>query len=704
MHVRSPTVARALLPFLAVFALRPGSEARADEGMWPFNMVPIERIKKDHGVALTEAWLDHVRSASLRFNSGGSGSFVSPTGLVLTNHHVASDCIAKLSGPSKDYLADGYVAGKDGPETKCPDLELNQLVSIADVTAEVQAARKPGMNDADANVAIKGAMSRIEKACSDKALMRCDVVTLYAGGIYQLYVYKKYTDVRLVFAPEVGIAFFGGDPDNFTFPRYDYDLAIFRVYENGSPAHPKDYLKWNPDGPKEGDTVFVSGSPGRTDRMDTLAQLARLRDTVHPYYLDQLERERALLIDFGKDGAEHMRQIQRPLFGVDNSRKALLGMQRGLESATLMKEKADDESALRKAIDKDPDLAAKYGTVFDDIEHVQKTFDSIYKRYAALERGPNRSQLFRIARDLVRLPRELATPNEKRLREYRASNLDSLKLALFSPAPIYGGVEVQMWRAWLERMVRDLGASDPLVQGVLAGVSPESAAQRIVAGSRLTDVYARRALFDRGQEAVDAASDPLLAVLRMLDVEARAIRRRYEDEVEAPMRLCGARVAQAVFAVKGRGVYPDATFTLRLSVGQVRGYAERGKKIAWATDFAGMYKHATGVEPFKLPRRWLDKAPALGPSTPLNFVSTADIIGGNSGSPVVDEAGRLVGLIFDGNISSLSNDFVYGETTERAVSVDSAAILEALSVVFGQSRLQAELLDQAPSAASPNTL
>jgi hypothetical protein len=690
-----------LAPVLAIVLAGPARQARADEGMWPFNMVPVERIKKDHGIALTGAWLDHLRGASLRFNSGGSGSFVSPTGLVLTNHHVASDCIAKLSSPNKDYLAEGYIAGKDGPEAQCPDLELNQLLSIEDVTAEVQGARKPGMGDAEANAAIKGAMSRTEKACSERTAMRCDVVTLYAGGMYQLYVYKKYTDVRLVFAPEVAIAFFGGDPDNFTFPRFDYDLAIFRVYENGSPLHPTDYLTWSPEGPKDGDTVFVSGNPGRTDRMDTLAQLAQLREVVQPYSLDQLARERALLVEFAKESGEHARQIQRPLFGIGNSQKAFLGLQGALENPVLMKRKADEEADLRKAIGADPALRVKYGSVFEDVARVQKKFGALYKRYAALERGPHRSSLFRIARDLVRLPRELAAANDKRLREYRASNLDSLKLALFSPAPIYGGVEVQLWRAWLERLVRDLGPGDPLVQAVLAGASPERAAEEVVAGSSLTDVHARRALFDRGQEAVDRSADSAVRVLRLIDGESRAIRQRYEDEVEGPMRLCGQRVSEAIFAIKGTSVYPDATFTLRLALGQVRGYTEGGKKIGWATDFAGMYRHASGVEPFKLPPRWLERAGTLTPSTSLDFVATTDIVGGNSGSPVIGEDGRLVGLIFDGNLSSLGNDFVYGESTERAVSVDSAAIVEAMSAVFGDRSLAAELLGQPPPAASP---
>ena len=679
---------------LVLGALAP-STAHADEGMWPFNMVPKDRIQKEHGVALTDAWLDHVRLASVRFDSGGSGSFVSKDGLVLTNHHVASDCIGKLAGQGKDYLSHGYLAGQDGPEAKCPDLELNQLLSIDDVTKDVVAARQAGMSDADANVAMKGAMSQLEKTCAEKSGLRCDVVTLYAGGMYQLYSYKKYTDVRLVFAPEADIAFFGGDPDNFTFPRYDYDLAIFRVYENDKPAQPKDYLRWNAAGPKDGDTVFVSGNPARTERMDTLAQLTRLRDVAYPYNLAQLEQEHGLLEAFGKENAEQKREARRPLFGIENSRKAYTGFLGGLRSPVLMKKKTEEETALRKAIAADPALSTKYGSVFGDIERAQKTLADIYKPYSALERGPTRSELFHIARDLVRLPGERATPNGKRLREYRDSNLESLRLQLFSSAPIYGGVQAAFWRAWFERMARDLGPNDPALKQVLAGRTPARAAEEIVAGSKLTDLYVRRALHDGGQQAIDASTDPAIVAIRTLDPEARAVRKRYDDEVEAPMRQYGERVAQAVFAVKGTGVYPDATFTLRLSFGVVKGYTENGKGVPWATDFAGLYTRATGKEPFKLPQRWLDKKSALRPATPFNFVSTDDIIGGNSGSPVVDTNGDLVGLIFDGNLSSLPNSFVYGETTQRAVSVDTAAILEALARVYGADSLVGELVPAA---------
>jgi hypothetical protein len=565
------------------------------------------------------------------------------------------------------------------------------------------------MNDAAANAAMKGAMARLEKACTEKGAAatplatgiarRCDVVTLYAGGKYHLYTYNKYTDVRLVFAPEQSIAFFGGDPDNFTYPRYDLDLAIFRVYTENKPLVTKDFLPWNADGPKDGDTVFVSGNPGSTDRMDTTAQLARLRDLVYPYYLDQAARERAGLRDLAKENVEGARESRAPLFRIENGIKAVTGYEAGLEDPLLMTKQESRESDFQKAIDADPKMHAEYGSAFADVTRAQKVVDALYRPYAALERA-SRSDLFQIARSLVRLPRELATPNDRRLKEYRDSNLDSLRMQLFSVAPIYGAVEVVLLQTWLDRMVRDLGAADATVQAVLAGRSTARTAREIIAGTRLSDVYARRALYDGGGMAVDASSDPLIQLVVLLDGPARAVRKRYEDEVEAPMRQAGQKIAQAVFAVRGTSVYPDATFTLRLSPGVIKGYAERGHAIAGATDFAGMYAHATGVAPRKLPKRWIDAQGAVNPKTPLDFVSTNDIIGGNSGSPVVNAKGELVGLIFDGNLSSLANRFVYGETTQRAVSVDTAGMLEALRNVYGASALASELLGTAASGAT----
>ena len=667
--------------------------SQADEGMWPFNMVPKDRIQKEHAVTLTDTWLDHVRLASVRFNSGGSGSFVSAGGLVLTNHHVASDCIAKLSSAGHDFLRDGFLAGKDGDEAKCPDLELNQLVSIEDVTDKVKAAKKDGMSDAEANGAAKGTIAQIQKECSDKTALRCDVVTLYAGGKYHLYTYKKYTDVRLVFAPEQAIASMGGDVDNFTYPRFDLDMAIVRAYEAGKPVAPKDWLRWSVTGPNDGDTVFMAGNPARTNRWSTLAQLERYRDIGLPHQIDHFKKQRAALLAFGKTSSEAHRETLKPMHRVENSLKAITGMLGGLKDPALMKRKATEEAALRKLIDADPAAKAAYGSVFDDVASAQTIFaEQLFKPYNALEGDATDAQLLRIARDLVRLSVERDVANDKRMSEYGDAGMESLKLRLFSPAAVYGGIEAAQIRVWLEQLARDLGEGSPLVKTVLAGRTPADAAAAIVAGSRLFDVYARRALFDGGKAAIDASTDPAIVVMRAIDADARAIRKRYEDEVEGPMRRHGRRIAEALFQMKGTSLFPDATFTLRLSIGVVKGVGEGKKAIPWATDYAGLYAHATDHEPFKLPQRWLDKKASVKLDTPFNFVSTNDIIGGNSGSPVVGANGDLVGLVFDGNLTSLPNRFMYDEVTARAVSVDSAAMIEALKNVYGADALLAELV------------
>jgi S1-C subfamily serine protease len=660
---------------------------RADEGMWPFNLVPRD---KAHGGPLTDAWLDKVRLASVRVGRA-SGSFVGPNGLVLTNHHVGSDCIQKLSAAGKDYMANGYLAGKDGPEVKCPDLELNVALSIEDVTDKVRAARKPGMSDADANTAMKGEMSRIEKECGAKTGNKCDVVTLYAGGRYDLYTYKKYTDVRLVFAPEFAIAFFGGDADNFVYPRFDLDMAVFRVYEDGRPIKPKEHLRWNASLPKEGEAAFVSGHPYATSRMNTVAQNEVARDVTYPYVIDEYQRARTALLEFAKEGKEAEREIGHDRFALENGLKAYGGMLKGLKDPALMKKKADDEAALKKAIMADPKLKAEYGDAFDKVAKAQKDYARIYRRYAALESRTSLSRVLDNARDLVRLADERELPNEKRLREYADANLESLKLAVLSPAPRYGGVELALAKEWLERLVRDLGPNDPALQKALAGRTPERAAREALALTQMTDANARKTLYDGGKRAVDASQDPAIVLMRALDGEARQARKEYEDLVEAPMRLLGEKIAQATFAVRGASTPPDATGTLRLSIGVVKGYTEDGKAIPANTDFAGLYAHATGKDPLKLPQRWIDAKPRLNMTTAFDFVSTDDIIGGNSGSPVVNAAGEIVGLIFDGNLSSLPNRFVYGETTQRAVSVSTAAMAEALRKVYGADALAQEL-------------
>jgi hypothetical protein len=641
-------------------------------------------------VTLTDAWLDHVRLASVRFNSGGSGSFVSSHGLVLTNHHVASDCIAKLASAGHDFLATGYLAGKDGPEVKCPDLEIDQLVSTADVTAQVQGARREGMSDAEANRAIKAQMATIEKECHDKTGLRCDVVTLYAGGMYRLYRYRRFTDVRLVFAPEADIAFFGGDPDNFNYPRYDLDLALFRVYEHDQPLAPSDSLTWSATGPKDGDTVFTSGHPGRTSRDDTMSELTVLRDVIYPRRLDVMRAWRSNLLAWAKTGPEAKRQARAAIFRVENGLKAYTGFEAGLRDLALMAKKQAEEKKLRTGVDANADLRAKYGAVWDAVAGVQKSYAAMYPRYQALE-GLG-GTLLPIARHLARLPSQLALPNADRLPEYRETSLEELKSHVLSPASIYPGVEAAFVKEWLVLLVRELGDKDPAVRQILGGQTPERAAATIAAESKLYDYYARRALWDGGQAAVDASNDPLVVAMRAIEAEAMAARKQYDDTVEAQMRDLRTKIARASFAVEGTNVAPDATFTLRLSVGAVKGYELAGQHVPWSTDFAGMFKHATGVDPLKLPQRWIDARGKLTPSTPLNFVSTNDIIGGNSGSPVVGASGDLVGLIFDGNLPSLPNQFVYQETTGRAVSVDTAAMLEALRVVYGADALANELV------------
>lgn len=667
------------------------SLALADEGMWPFNMVPTEKIKKEHGVDISKQWLDHLRLSSARLSSGGSSSFVSSKGLLLTNHHVASDCIAKLDAQGKNFMQNGYLAGKDGPEATCPDIEADVLQSMEDVTAKVTAARKPGMSDADANTAIKGAMSALEKECGEKTKLKCEVVTLYAGGRYDLYAYKRYTDVRLVFAPEVDIAFFGGDPDNFTYPRYDVDMAIFRVYDGGKPLDTtQNHLTWRQTGVKDGEMAFVSGHPGGTNRMNTVAQLEKLRDLTYPYILVALKKQRDAVYKFANEGSEEKRESREEIFGLENSIKALTGELTGLQNPALIKKKKDEETAILAKIKADPKLDAAYGKTWDDVKKVQDAMTpEMFKRYRMLERGAG-STLFQLARTLLRWPDEVSQPNEKRLREFRDSNLDSMKLELFSSAPVYGGVEVAILRSWLERADRDLAKTDPLRATIFEGKSPDVRAKEIVAQSKLFDVYARKKLFE-SNDALAQSSDPAIALVRALDKDARAVRKTYEDSIEAPMRTLGEKVAQATFAVMGPSTPPDATFTLRLSTGVVKGYTENGKAIPFATNFEGMYAHATGKDPYKLPPRYIEKKSKLSLKTQLNFVSTDDIIGGNSGSPVVDDKGNLIGLIFDGNLSSLPNRFVYREVTERAVSVDTSGMLEALKNVYEANDLVKEL-------------
>ncbi|MFN2454087.1 MAG: S46 family peptidase [Pyrinomonadaceae bacterium] len=669
--------------------------AFADEGMWPFNNVPRAEIKRRYGFDITDAWLRKVQLASVRFNSGGSGSFVSPDGLVMTNHHIAQDTLQKISSEKKDYFKDGFYARTFAEEAKSPDIELNVLQSIEDVTARVNGAVKQGTSDAASQAARTAEIARISEESTKQTGLRSDVVTLYQGGQYNLYRYKKYTDVRLVFAPEFPIAFFGGDPDNFEFPRYDLDLALFRVYENGKPLKTENYFKWSPAGAKDNELVFVSGHPGSTSRLNTVAHLEYFRDFGFPLLLKYLEHQRALLQRYSAQGVEQDRRAKEELFSIENSLKARKGGLEGLQNKAIMAKKVAAEKTLRMAVAADPKKRQAYGDAWNAIAKERKALPSYELDRRFLESGWGfNSAYFDVARTLVRLATESAKPNAERLPQFTDAGRASLELGLFSAAPVYDDFERLKLTDSLTFMRDELGATNPTVQKVLAGKTPEARAAELINGTKLKDVSYRKQLAAGGVQAIEASNDPMIALARSIDPEARAVRKRYEDEVLSVERTSYAKIARALFDTEGTKLYPDATFTLRLSYGPVKGYREKGRFIPPFTDFAGLYRHAAehgNKYPYELPKRWVERKSALNLRTPFDFVSTADIIGGNSGSPVFNRNAEIVGLIFDGNIQSLAGDFIYDETQNRAVSVDSRAMIEALRKVYDAREVADEL-------------
>jgi Peptidase S46. len=676
---------------------------RADEGMWPYNNIPAKSLKQKYGWAPHQKWLDHVWLASVRFNSGGSGSFVSETGLVLTNHHVGANCIQKISSPEHDYIQTGYRAKTSADEVKCPDLELNVLEGIEDVTAKVNATVKAGMTDAQVLEAQKAEQAKLEKDCNEKTGLRCDTITLYAGGEYDLYKYKKYTDVRLVAAPEFGIAFFGGDPDNFTYPRWDIDFALFRIYENDKPVRPRSHLKWNSAGPRENELVLVSGNPGSTSRLDTLAQLEFERDTLYPAIIEFLSRRAKLLHDFSDKSPENARTANRQLFGVENSLKADRGKEQALQDPRVMAKKAQEEKDLRAKVAADPKLSA-YGGAWDAIAAAHKAYAERYRRIVVVGLALGSAPEMNTARTIVRYVAEKEKANEKRLEEFRDSNRQSLEFSLFSPAPIYPSLEKVTIADSFKELSEKLGADDAFVKKVLAGKTPEERANELVDGTKLKDVAVRKKLVEGGVKAVEESDDPMIVLARQTDPELREIRKWREDNVESVDKTNGALIAKALFAVKGKDRYPDATFTLRLAYGPASAYMENGKKIPYQTTWAGMYTHSQehgSKSPYDLPQSYLDARSKVDGKTPVNFVTTADTTGGNSGSPAVNERGELIGLLFDGNIQSLGNDVVYTDEQARSVCVHTAAMMQALRKVYDAGALADELENPAKAAGAP---
>ncbi|MFG0291435.1 MAG: S46 family peptidase [Rhodopirellula sp. JB044] len=658
-----------------------------DEGMYLFNDLPRELLKEKYDFQPSEQWADELRLSSVRFNSGGSGSFVSSSGLVLTNHHVASDTLQKLSTEDRNLIKDGYLARTHEEELKAPDLELNVLIEIVDVTDRINAAVTNKTNPDVSAKQRQGAIASIESESLEQTGLRSDVVTLFGGARYHLYRYKKYTDVRLVWAPETAAAFFGGDADNFEYPRYNLDATLMRVYENGEPATIEHFLRWSDTPVSDGDLIFVSGHPGRTQRIFTVEALEYLRDTRLPFVLDYLRRKEILFQQYQLEGHEASRRGRDELFGIQNARKAYTGMLAGLQDPQTIATRRGRQHRLIAEANNNPQLRSLV-SAWQEIAQIQKEKAAQLTKSVSL-----RSDLIQLAMSILLLAKEDQKPNEDRLAEYTDASRESLLNRLTSPAPLYDDLQRVKLADEIALLLERRGMGDPLVQEVLAGRSPREVAAEIVDQSKLDDPAVRRALIEGGLNAVLGSDDPAMRLARVLEPEFRA-NRAVDDQLSEREKQAYAKITQVVSAVEGTGGYPDATFTLRLAFGTVKGYVENAKEIAPTTDFGGAYAHSkahAGQDDFDLPESWMNAKDKLDLSTQLNFVSTADIIGGNSGSPVVNREGDLVGLIFDGNIQSLTSDYLYTDQQARAVSVSGVAIREALRVIYETESLANEL-------------
>lgn len=684
---------------LSIFALSAAAltallvaPAYADEGMWTFDNFPSAAVKAKYGVTIDRAWLDNVRGASVRLSTGCSASVVTPNGLVLTNHHCVRDCAQNLSTPQIDYVAKGFSAAKREDEKLCAGMQAEILTTIGDVTERVTKAAA-GKTGQDFVKARDGEIAAIEKeGCVGKEEnFRCQVVTLYQGGQYKLYTFRKYSDVRLVFAPEQQMAFFGGDPDNFNFPRYDLDCSFVRLYENGKPVATPAHLVWSAAPPKASEPVFISGNPGSTQRLLTAEQLETIRDVSLPDTLLLLSEFRGRLIRFGEESAEHARISNEDLFSVENSFKALHGQEEALVDPALMGAKRKADQVLRARVMNDPKLKAEIGDPWTDTARVQADRRALYQSYTYMEaRAGLFSDLFTFARALVRGAQERAKANSDRLPEYTDSRLPLLQKRMLDDTPVYPELQQVALEYWLTKLREHLTADSPGTKTFLGKDSPQTLAARL-SQSKLADAKYRKTLWDGGMAAIMASDDPMIRFVLATDPASRAIRKEYENRVTGPTDRAAEKIAKARFAVYGTGAYPDATFSLRLSYGQIEGWNENGTPVQPFTYFSGLWDRATGQDPFALAPRWVSAQGKVKPGTVFDFTSDNDIIGGNSGSPVVDAKGQVIGAVFDGNIHSLGGNFGFDESQNRAVAVSTAAITEALKKVYGNDSLAAEL-------------
>ena len=681
------------LGLAAVIAAFSTVSAHADEGMWTFDHFPTQAVKKSYDFAADQAWLDHARLSSLRLAGGCSASFVSAHGLVQTNHHCAHSCIEQLSTAEKDFIASGYLASKPEDEIKCPEIEVNQLVAITDVTARMTKATE-GKNDAAFAQALKAEKAAIAKECSgDDTNLRCDVVELYQGGVYDLYKYRRYQDVRLVFAPEMDIAFFGGDPDNFEFPRYDLDVSYIRVYQEDKPLDTSaNFFPYAKTEPQDGELVFTIGHPGHTDRQDTVAELTYQRDIAIPRFLIYGSELRGMLTQFSAESAEHARIANGLLFGIENSLKARKGHFRALVDSQIIADHVKGEAELGRKIAGDPKLKKAYDGAIVDIAKVMVDFRAKSDRYVFTEAGYGfRADLYSFARGLVRHAEESRKPNAERLAEYTDSAFPALKQRLLSTAPVYPDLDKATLTFTLTKLREAFGADDSFVKKVFGNKSPKQLAEDLIDGTKLTDLDKRQALLDADPATIAADPDPMLVFFRLIDPDLRAVRKHYEDGVDAPLQKAHAEIAKARFKAEGTSVYPDATFTLRVSYGAIKGYDQAKGHVEPLTHIGGAFTRATGAAPFALPASWLAAKDKLDSAKVFDIASSNDIIGGNSGSPLINRKGEVVGLIFDGNIQSLGGDFGYDGAINRAVAVNSGALREALAKIYHADRVVTEL-------------
>ena len=666
----------------AAFVSLPLSAVRADEGMWTFDAFPAAKMRAAYGWAPDQQWLDKVRAAAVRLTGGCSASFVSPEGLILTNHHCVAACAEQNSTAKNNILKNGFVAGTRAQELKCAGQQAEVVTSIRDVTADVKGAI--GVATGEAAVKARNAKNAaIESAnCPDKTTTRCQVVSLYGGGQYRLYTYHKYSDVRLVWVPEAQAPQFGGDPDNFNFPRYSLDASFLRAYEGGKPAATPAHLQWTARAPVDGEATFVVGNPGSTQRLYTSEQLAMQRELVLPMRVATYSEMRGRLINAMESSPVKNREGHQALESLENSLKVYMGLKRAL----------DDPAFTGRLASVEADLKAKSGNRFGnpwaDIATATQAYRNLYlARYFALPKG----DLFNYAITLVRAAEERAKPDSERLPAYTESALPLLQKRLLDPEPIYPWLD-RLYLEWSLSKAREyLGADDPETKLLLGKESPEGLAARLVAGTKLADAAYRQRLWDGGKAAIDASTDPMIVYARKIDANARAIDKKYDALVDAPTTAAQAKLADARFAAYGNTLYPDATFTLRISYGRVQGWVERGKPVPTRTLIGGTYARATGAEPFDLAPAFIRNRARINMDTTYDFVTTNDIIGGNSGSPVIDREGKVIGAAFDGNIHSIGGSYGYDPVLNRTVVVSTAAVEEALKNIYPAPALLAEL-------------